>query len=371
MQESFRSTWVEIDLEKLLSNLQVLRNLNGADFFCPVVKANAYGHEDQSVLQALQAADVHWIAVGLVEEALRARRLGWEKEILVFGVIPENALEACESFRLTPTLCEVSQIPLLKQNRRISWHLKLNTGMNRLGLSPKEFEDSLEQLKAEGSRIQGLMTHLWAGEELETTSRQLKQFQDLSRQFSSPRFVHALNTAGLGQKSSLGKLAESLGSRPGLGLYGESSLPSLARSLRPVMSFKSRFVRIFRVGKGEGVSYDHTWKAPRPSRIGVLPVGYADGYPRHLSNRGWVLVNSQRVPIVGRVCMDYVMVDITELPEGEKSLMKSEVLLWGSSEEGPSLSVMDLARVSDSIAWELLACVSPRVPRFLRGAPGC
>lgn len=393
--EQFRPTQAVIHLDHLRKNFDSLHKLNGASsFFCPMIKANAYGHGDLEVARVLESCQTQAMGVGLIEEGSWLRGQGIRTELLFFGLMDQSGAEACLESSLTPVLSswvQTHDLLLAMKARKISnvrVHLKFDTGMSRLGFEASEsdrlvdfFQDHPELCLA------GVMTHLHSGEDADDVRGhsflQLRQFQNLAKKFSkwSPTW-HALNSAGLlnfaklkhaGQEELEG-VSLKQGSRPGLALYGLSPLNDLQMkdmnlNLLPVMSLRSKIIRVKKIPAGQGVSYSHSWKASRDSWIGVIPIGYADGFHRHLSNRGSVLCEGQRVPIVGNICMDYFMVDLTHLAGagGAESLQSSEVTLFGQDVQGRKLSAHEVAKAADTIVWEILTSVGERVPRVLEG----
>jgi len=354
-----------------------------------MVKANAYGHGDVEVARALRAAGAAHLGVGLIEEGISLRLSGDQKPLLLFGLYNEASAHAVIEFDLTSVVSQWQQLYslllALKKRKsdssgRISVHLKFNTGMNRLGFAPsdapklREFFDSHPEFD-----LNGVCTHFLrgddAGAEGGESEAQFHRFATVLRSFEGMSVtVHALNssaTANLWKRASDQKSLSAdalwpVGVRPGIGLYGvqPSNDERAELPLKPVLTFKSQIVMIHQLKAGEKVSYNGTWQAKTDSVIGVVPVGYADGYFRALSNRGQVLCRGHRVSVAGTVCMDYFMIDLTGLPtSGENPVAVGEdVTLIGRQGE-QEITATEVANLIGTIPYEVLTHIGERVPR--------
>jgi alanine racemase len=380
--ENFRQTYAEINLENLLHNWLLVQDLAGPDrFICPMVKANAYGHGAFEVASALEKEAAKCFGVCLIEEGLALREAGLKSDILVFGGFDKQGAEKILEYQLTPVVGSWDQLMAIESlaDSPVKIHIKFETGMNRLGFSRNEAEKVSDYLKkSKKLKLKALLTHLACGEDAGKTdgmtARQLHTLLSLKDYFNSfDVFTHALNSGGiLGLKeaspdSVLKK--EKWGFRPGLMLYGyQPAGLSLKVGLKPVMSFRSTIHLQRSIQENETVSYGATWKAQKPSHIGVVPAGYADGIKRQLSNKGEVLIGGKRLPIIGIVCMDFFMVDLTELvsQSGRENWLHEEVLLFGEDSMG-LLPADEWAEKTNSISWEILTSVSERVPRHYKG----
>ncbi|PIR19626.1 MAG: alanine racemase, partial [Elusimicrobia bacterium CG11_big_fil_rev_8_21_14_0_20_64_6] len=330
MRRFFRPTWAEIDLSALVGNLRLLRKRVGPRVkIMFVVKANAYGHDAVLCsLAAQKARAADWLGVSSVEEGVALRDAGVRLPILVLGSLyPFESVLAAAAYDLTPIIASFESAKrvaeaALRLRRNINIHVKVDTGMGRIGLRPEAalaLVRGLAELK--GIKVQGLYTHMAKAEDDRIfTARQLRGFKRvvfaLSRDGLRPPLVHAANSAAaLRHAGSRFDLV-----RPGLAAYG------LYPGFAPVLTLKSKIVYIKTVAKGAAVSYGATWRAKRVSRIATLPIGYADGYSRALSNRAAVLVDGKRCPVVGRVTMDQVMIDVTGAP---RARVGSDAVLIG------------------------------------------
>ena len=370
-----RPTTATIDLERLRSNLEAIKTLVGEDVgvLC-AVKGDAYGHGAIKVAQTLQDAGCEWFGVALVEEGLRLREAGIHVPILCLeGVGPAGA-DAAMRNRLTPVLYDLDEAERIdraasRRHEPCGVHLKVDTGMGRLGVPLPDWEGFLDRLtQYRWIRVDGIMTHLSTAEAQSTTvtDEQARKFLEAVRAARSrgirPTMLHMANSAAL-----LGypRLRFDL-VRPGLLVYGVHPSPDSSAhvDVSPVMSVKTRVLFVKDVPPGVGISYGRKFVTERPSRIATLPVGYADGYPRALSNRGEVLIHGERAPIRGAVCMDLVMIDVTDVATPVRA--GDEVVLLG--EQGDQrITVEELASHAETIPYEILCGFSERVPRSTNG----
>jgi alanine racemase len=369
----YRKTQAIIHLQHLKHNLSVLKGLkNQNGFFCPMVKANAYGHGDVEVSQFLQKQGVQSLGVSLVEEALKLRQNGISADIILFGIASPEDLPLLKKEAITPVVSTWDFFRALAASP-IPFHLKFDTGMHRLGFSPndlsslKAFLDSHPELP-----LRGICTHLHSAEDLKNLKEKSSAFDQLQKLKQAKIFLgrpdlmtHSLNSAGLVGLSAVH--CEPQGVRPGLAIYGYSSVIS-SLDLKPVMSLRAPIVEFKQVKKGDGFSYGHTFKVERDSLIGILPIGYADGYHRNLGNKTFALFRGVKVPVKGTVCMDYIMVDLTEAAYGTKIEAGEWVTLFGCDEDGIYLPATELSQAGGTIPWEILTAISYRVPRVFEGA---
>jgi alanine racemase len=372
-----RPTYAEVDLGALRQNLQLAQARSAPAELLAVVKANAYGHGAVPVARTLEAAGVAWLGVALVEEGVELREAGVKSRILVLGGAYDGGYEALVEHRLTPVVFRTEHLAGLalaarRTGKRVAAHLKLDTGMGRIGVLP----DGLSAFLEEAERfpevaLEGLLSH-FANADLanaELTVRQVSRFREALAQMRSrgtePALRHLSNSAGV---LSLPEVRDGVALnlvRPGLMLYGVSPAPSFIEpgQLRPVLSWRTAVTHVKQVPVGTPVSYGSTWTARRPSTIATLPVGYADGYSRRFSNQAQVLVRGQRAGVAGRVCMDMTLVDVTDIPG---VAVGDEVVLLGSQGK-ETLTADALAEWEGTIPYEVLCGVGARVPRLLKG----
>jgi alanine racemase len=360
-----RPTVAEIDGRALAENFAELGRIASPAGVLPVVKSDAYGHGLALVGRLLRDAGAERFAVATAAEGRDLRAAGVQGTIVILGGVYPADYPLVAAARLAPVVWDADTARGLAATARasgrvVSLHVKVDTGMSRLGIAPGDAPALLTALgEIDGVTVEGLLTHFCNAESIEgrETARQLGLFDELVRALGvarlRPRYVHAANSAAtLSSPAAHFDLV-----RPGLALYGIHPAPALRgrAQLRPVMRFVTRIIALRRLGPGGAVGYGATFVAARPSVIATVPVGYADGYPRALSNRAQMVVRGRRVPIAGRVCMDHVMIDVTDVAAAE---IGDEVELWG-----PELSVEEVAVTADTIPYELLTRVAARVPR--------
>jgi len=376
--DAVRPTRAEINLEALRRNLRVVaRHAAGARVWA-VLKADGYGHGAPAVARTLERARIDGFCVALLEEGVELREAGIVAPILVMGGHYENAHEEVIARGLVPVVYDAGQIAafarLVRAGRTpgpIDVHLKVDTGMGRLGVTMGALPELADRLADYPEvRVRGLMTHLACADAAgdDETTEQAARFEEatalLARRGVRPDVRHAANSAAvLRGRVRLDAV------RPGLALFGVASGAqgrSLAPDLRAVMRVRTEVIALRDVDAGAPVGYDATWKAPRRSCVATLPMGYADGLSRRLGNRGHVLVRGKRAPIVGAVSMDMTMIDVTDIPGVS---VGDEVVVLGS-QEGPlgrgAIEADEIAARSDTIVWEVLTSISRRVPRFYR-----
>ena len=366
-----RPTRVEIDLSAIAENVALACRLAGPGTqVMAVLKADAYGHGAVPVARTALDAGATWLGVAIPEEAVPLRAAGIGSRILVLGpVAPEEAglvaahdLDQCVS---DPAQAETLDRAARSCGRVLALHLKVDTGMGRVGLRPREVRAAGEKIRALSSvRLVGLMTHFAEAEAEDPTfaREQLGRFAEAARALAAAGIAapirHAANSAGL---LLLPEARLDL-VRPGIMLYGchpRGRKGPSEPSLRPALRFRTTISQIRDVARGESVSYGRTFVAPRDLRVATLPAGYADGVGRLLSNRGHVLLRGRRAPIVGRVCMDMTMVDVTDLPEA--SVGDEAVLIGRQGAE--EITADEVAELQGTISYEVLCRIGPRVPR--------
>lgn len=373
MSSPVRPTLATIDLDQLAANFRAIRaSLRPDAGVLAAVKGDAYGHGAVESARALERAGCDWFGVALIEEGKQLREAGVRRPILCMGGVGISGADEAIDARLTPVISDLDSAMRLEQaaaRRRepVGVHLKVDTGMGRLGVPLPHWESLLDRMSsAKWVRVDGICTHFAESDGLDEPSRvftreQARRFLEAVRAARArgfrPSLLHTCNSGGV---IYYPEFAFDL-VRPGLLLYGYNPAgPECPIPVAPVMSVRTRVLLVRDLPAGVGVSYGRTWVTPRPSRIATLPVGYADGYPRALSNRGSVLIHGYEAPIRGRVCMDLTMVDVTDIPvpveEGD------EVTLLGAQGER-AITAWDLARQSDTIPYEILAGWSDRVPR--------
>jgi len=366
-----RPTRVEIDLSALRFNLQQVRQRVGpACEILAVVKADAYGHGVAGVAPALAAAGADQFGVALVGEGLALRRLGLTQPIIVLGGVFPGEEAAVLDHDLQPALYDLDAARRLdaaarRAGRCIPCHLKIDTGMGRLGFRPERLHEVLAVLKAlPGVELRGVASHLAMADEPERpfTAEQLGRFRAVVEQVRTagfaPCYLHIANSAAIYSRDLAGCNLV----RPGISLYGGLSGTFFEQTIpqRPVMSFLSQVAQLKEVPAGEGISYAHRFVTSRPSLLAAVPVGYADGYNRLLTNRGEVLIRGRRAPVAGTVCMDWILVDVTGIPG---VTVGDQVTLLGRDGDD-CITAFEWADKIGTITYEVFCNISKRVPRI-------
>lgn len=366
----YRPTVAEIDLDAMTHNVNLLkeRAANKVDIMA-VVKADAYAHGVIPVVKHLRSIGISYFAVGFLEEALQIRNAGVMDPILVLGYTPRAGIELAFKNDITLTIFSLETLDYIDEvgerlQKKIKVHVKVDTGMGRVGIFPQDTTYFLQELdKAKWIEIEGIYTHFASADEADKslTLKQYELFKDsiaeLKKRVKNP-YIHASNSAGL---IDLPHLEQNI-ARVGMGLYG--LLPSnevniTYNELKPVMSLKTEVIYLKKIQPGQTVSYGATFTAKRETLVATLPIGYADGLPRRLSNKGFVLVEGKRAPIIGRVCMDQIMVDVTDI---ENVNVGSEVIIFGN-QKGSFLSIDEHAELVGTINYELITLIGKRIPR--------
>jgi alanine racemase len=371
-----RPTRVEIDLRALAANARVLRDVAKVNVF-GVVKADAYGHGAVPVARALWAGgDVAGLAVSLVEEGCQLRDAGVDAPLLVMGPALDGGYDELVGRGMVAMVSDPADLERLaaiggRRSRPVGVHLKVDTGMGRLGVAPAALGPLLDRARALGGvEITGISTHFACADTDDPaapesmTRAQLLRFRDIVDRARAagarPRTLHAANSsATLRFPEARFDLV-----RPGLAMYGNGHQPEGgAGTLEQVVSLVTRIVQLRGAPAGSTVSYGASWRAERESRLAVLPIGYADGYPRRLSNRAEVLVGGRRCPVVGAVSMDITMVDVTAL--GDAVGVGDDVVLLGA-QGAERITTAELAAHAGLVEYEVTCGISKRVPRFYR-----
>lgn len=361
-----RPTVACIDLEALRGNFAAVRaRLPAAVSVMAVVKADGYGHAARLVAPVLVSAGADMLGVATVEEGVELREMGIAAPIVVLAGALRAEADVAVACRLSVAVVDAAMARDLAAGlgeRPLPVHLKLDTGMSRLGVREEALGGFLDVLKSLPQlRVEGVFSHFADADDAsgEYADRQLGRFREQVERVRGmgfqPRWIHLANSvATLGRSDTHGNLV-----RPGIILYGVVPGGAAAGPWRPVMHLRTRVWQVKEIPADTPVSYGLTFAVRRRSRIAVLPIGYADGYPRALSNRGEVLVRGRRAPVIGRICMDLTMVDVTDLPGVAAG---DEVVLWGRQGEA-ELPVGEVAGWHDTISYELLTRVGKRVPR--------
>ncbi len=384
-----RTAWLAIDLDRLVGNLHAIRRWLPAGVRVePVVKADAYGHGAIPVARALTDAGAEGLCVATFDEALELRHGGISRPILVLYAIPpelapeaarlELAITAGDMHLLERTLSVMRGRAGRRAPRSgLAIHLEVETGLGRAGVAPADVPAAARAIVGTpGTRLAGLWSHLGSPDDHERSAAQVAQFEQAAGLLRASEIGVPLRhlAASGGLLAATAEPYESV--RPGLAVYGivpddlavAPERHDLAGALRPVLSLHARPVRVATLAAGTGISYGSTFVAPRAMRVATLPVGYADGLARTLSNRAYALVRGMRVPLVGAVAMDAVMADVSGVPGAAVTIDDEFVLLGEQGSE--QISALEVARARTTISWEVVASMARRLPRVYYAGSG-
>jgi len=369
-----RPTLAAVHLDAVRANFAEARRRAEGRIVIAVVKADAYGHGATAVARRLAEAGCEQLAVLTVEEGCELREAGLALPILVLGGVHGDCELALER-GLTLVLHHAGHLERVaklarRRGERVAVQVEVDTGMRRMGVPPDEAEALLAGVAAEPSlRLEGIYTHLARADEpeLEPSLEQLAAFRRVlaaaRARGIAPPLVHFANSPGLLVGRQLFEaLPEANAVRPGLMLYGVLPAPHLEAELRPAMTLRTRVAHVRRLREGDAVGYAAVFRAQQPTRVATLPLGYADGVPIAASNRGSVMIDGRRHPIVGRVSMDFVTVDVGDAPVE----IGDAAILFGAGAAG-RLPVEEAAEAARTISYELLVRVGTRVPRVVEG----
>lgn len=359
-----RPTWVEIDLHSIKSNIDTVKTIIGEEVsVLAIVKADAYGHGAVSVSKTLIESGVKYLGVATLEEGMELRESGINHPIIILGGIQKDELDEVIRHGIVPTIYDLEILKELsnaakKINKNYVYHLKIDTGMSRLGIKSDDMPLFLEEhAKYNNLRMEGLFSHLAMADEVTNsyTDMQIGLFFETLKEFKRlnivPDYYHLANSAAIqNYPTSHCNLV-----RPGIMIYGEGAFNGY--SLSPVMKLKSKIIQLKSHEKGTPISYGGTYITAKKSLIATIPIGYADGYLRVLSNNSFVSVNGNRAPVVGTVCMDFIMVDVTEINNVK---VGDVVTLFGDG----TVSLLDVAGWANTIPYEIMTLVGKRIHRI-------
>ena len=372
-----RPTWAEINLDNLAFNFQSVKKFVGENIkYMAVVKADAYGHGALACARRLEVENIDWFGVALPEEGLYLRDNGITKPILCLGSFWDGQESLIIEKKLTPVIYQIEKARKFNEiaqekNLTADIHIKIDTGMGRLGARLEELQFLIKELKKlKNLRVEGLMTHFAAADDLrqnEFTNLQINRFDEAVKLFESegviPKYRDMANSPGaIGHKNSLGNMARLGGVLYGL---GDDVLPEEIEKpeLKPVLSLHSQITHLKRVKKGESLGYSRTFFTEKNSLIAVIPIGYHDGYRRGLSNKSRVLINGSFAPLVGRISMDWTILDVSDVPDVE---VGDKVILIGEQKNN-RIKAEELAGFLETISYEITCGINQRVVRKFVG----
>ena len=375
MQSFMKRCWAHINLDHLKQNLNHIRSLLPPETeIMAVVKANAYGHGDGVIARELQKDGVHWFCVSNIDEAISLRKSGIKGNILILGTTPVELADLLLQYRLIQTVYSLEYADQLnrelqKHNGVLECHLKIDTGMGRIGFVHHDGCDALKEIlsvcQMPGLMVTGIFTHYAVADEttpdsLSYTEKQLSSFRDILQKMEQAglkmKTVHTKNSAGIERlhQEHYGYV------RAGIILYGlNPSKDVIDFEIKPVMELKSVVSMVKRVSPGTSISYGRKFVSDREMTVATVPVGYADGFSRSLSGRAEFLVRGKRARVIGTVCMDQLILDVSEIPGVQ---MGDEVTIFGRDGD-EVVSAADLAEMAGTISYEIVCAVGHRVPR--------
>lgn len=351
-----RQTYLEINLNNFNDNIKEIKKLHPNKELIPVIKANGYGTHINKRLDIINQFSI--VAVAIVEEAIELRNLGFKKDILVLNQPYKEEIDDIIKYNIIPGICSIGFLnELIKLNKEMKIHIEVETGMNRTGFtSLKEIIPLLENSKI---TVDGIYTHFSSADtDDEYTKKQIKRFteyyDDISKHFKNIRYIHTSASNGLINY----KIDITNAIRPGIVMYGYPSYEEIKNKieLKPVATLISKISYLKEVNKNEPISYNQTYRTPKKTKVATIAIGYADGLKRTLSNKGNVVINNIKCPIIGNVCMDSILVDVTKVKDvkiGDKVYIFDNKLI----------TLEDIASTCKTINYEILCNISDRVPR--------
>lgn len=371
MKEYYR-VQANIDLDAICSNLKETRKIINQDTkIMAIVKADAYGHGMIPVVKALDAMGIDAYGIAILEEGIELRKAGIKKPLLILGFTPSPMYPDLVEYDITQTVFkydmakEISDVAM-SMNKIANIHIKLDTGMSRIGfqIDEESLNTILDIAKLPGIKISGIFTHFACADEKDKTSahKQLSEFNDFIKKLEDSGLYipmkHISNSAAIMDlpEANMDMVRSGIAT---YGLYPSEEVQKGRLALRPALELKTNVVFIKDVPAGVGVGYNSTYITTKKTTIATIPVGYGDGYPRQLSSKGRVLINGQYAPIIGRICMDQFMVDIT----GLKDIKEGDVVTLVGRDGDEFISVEEVAALSGSFNYEFICNIGKRIPR--------
>lgn len=371
----YRPAWLEISPANLQYNCETVRKLVGDNVkVCAVVKANGYGHGAIEVTKACLAGGADYLAVAMLSEAMELREAGFTCPILILGWTPEEGYELAIEHEVRMAIFDAEEAArlnakALSMGKKAIVHLKLDTGMSRIGFQNDEagLKTAEDILNMEGIEVEGIFTHFSKADEADKTFAlgQLETFRSFNEKLQQRTGVR-IPIRHMAASSGIIDLPDSYFDmvRPGIMLYGfqPSSEMHNNADLKPALTWKARVGRVQTLPAGRLIGYNGTFELKQDTLVATVPVGYADGYNRLLSNFGYVICRGKKLPIIGKVCMDQFMVDASQLPDMKTG---DEVILLGE-DQGVSITVTEMAHMLKTIEHEVCCGLSPRVPKYYK-----
>lgn len=349
-----RPTIMEINLDNFKYNIKQIRKLANNTKLMPVIKANGYGTYINKNLEIVNNFDI--VAVAIVDEAVELRNLGYKGEIFVLNQPAIQEIDRIIEYDIT---VGVSSLEFIKQvNKKMVIHIEIETGMGRTGINLKELENFIYEVKKNKNlQVEGIYSHLSSADfDKEYTKEQLYKFEQakkiVEQNFDNIKYIHISASNGiLNYKEGLYNLV-----RPGIIMYGYPSFDGVEIDIKPIAKLKSQITFLKEVEEGTSISYSRKFITSRKTKVATIPIGYADGIRRILTNSGEVVIKGKKAPIIGTVCMDSFMVDVTDIPNIN---IGEDVYIW----DNEIITLEELAQKCGTINYEILSTISERVPR--------
>ena len=355
-----RPTIMEVDLNTFENNVKEIQKFVGEKKIIPVIKADAYGTYINKKIEALNLFNI--VAVATCDEAIEIRNTGYEKDIIVLNQPYEDDIESIENYNIIVGLSDTSFLKeVIKLEKNIRVHIEIESGMNRTGVKLDELRDFISLIKVSNKiSVEGVYTHLSSADfDDEYTKMQLDTFKKavaiVKENFDTIRFIHSSASCGLLNYDD----GVSNAVRPGIILYGYEPFDGALEKIhvKPIVKLKSKIIFLKDVSKGESVGYSRKYKAESDIKLATVPIGYADGYKRTLTNKAFVVINGVKAPVVGSVCMDSIMVNVSKIENVE---VGTDVYLW----DNDKYTIEEMAESIGTVNYEIIASIMPRVKRI-------
>ncbi len=356
-----RPTIMEVNIKNFNENINYIQEYVGHKKLIPVIKANGYGTYINKNLELINKFDI--VSVAIVQEAVELRKLGFKKEILVLNQPYVDDIEEIEEYNITVGISDISFLEeLIKRKSNVNVHLEIETGMNRTGININHLEEFIDKTKENKNIVvEGVYTHLSSADfDEEYTNMQLDKFKQaveiVKKYFENIKYIHSSASNGLL------KFDDGVSNyvRPGIIMYGYESYDGIKEiiNIKPIATLKTKITFIKEINKGEAISYSQKFIFKDKMKIATIPIGYADGFRRELFEKGEVVINNQKAKIVGTICMDSCMVDVTNI---ENVTVGTDVYIW----DNKIITLEEIAKKCNTINYEILCTISNRVPRVL------
>ncbi len=371
MNQSAGRVWAEIHLDRLINNYQLIKKRVGKARVMAAIKADAYGHGAKEIGRTLEAEGIEMFGVASIEEGIELREIGIQTPILILSPILYSQIDTLLEYNLIPTISELNfykhlEKKLRKSGRRIKVHIEVDTGMTRTGFPYHSIKKVLHKIgDSEFIKIEGIFSHFpVADADGSFTKKQIDDFKNLIKDMKAlrikPRYIHLANSAGIFKyPRAYFNLV-----RPGIALYGLRPSPTVEfdKNFSPILALRSRIVNLHYVNANTPISYGHKFITTRRSRIATISVGYGDGYPRILSNQGEVVIKGCRAKIVGTVCMDLIMADVTHIP----NVKIGDIVTLIGRDGKEEITAEECAQWANTIVYEITSGIGPRVARVYK-----